>query len=566
MKTKIPLNISSLSSLINALSIAIVTTGCTMVAGPEQVPVVDDEPEPIRTITIDHELANELIADTARELYTDFGDPLQCLWSIEQPSVHEPVAIAAPNIWQTIRTGMTLDHQFAHRRIDAQFRWYKNHPSYMARVSKRAERYIYYITKQLIAREMPLELALLPIVESAYDPFAYSHGRASGMWQFIPSTARHFKLQQNWWYDGRRDIVASTDAALTYLSSLHKRFDNDWLLALAAYNSGQGTVAKAIAKNRRRGKPTDYWSLDLPRETKSYVPKLLALAKLINQPQRYGISLHPIPNQPYFAAVDIQSQIDLAQAAQLAQLDIDEIYRLNPGFNRWATPPSGPHRLLVPVANQEVFEHQLAEHPPQQRLLWTRYTVRQGDSLLSLAARFNTSAELIRQSNNIRGNLIRVGQSLMIAQASNSADHYTLSAKQRLKAKQQTPRGKANKQLFHTVKAGDSLWSIAKRYRVKVASLAKWNAMAPKDTLRLGQKLSVWTKAPLTHAPRASTRDAVVRKVGYRVRKGDSLARIAQRFNLRIKDITTWNPVNRKAYLQPGQQLTLYVNITDAFN
>ncbi|MBL4827518.1 MAG: LysM peptidoglycan-binding domain-containing protein [Spongiibacteraceae bacterium] len=556
---------NTLRVLFKLISISVVAASCTT-----SIPVSKIDSATIaitKPITINHNWATQLLEQYPRELFTDFNDPYQCLLSIHKLP-HNQARWAEPStVWQRIRIDMTLDPVTQQGRINSQFNWYKNHPEYMARVSKRAERYIYYVTEQVAKRSLPMELSLLPIVESAYDPFAYSHGRASGLWQFIPGTARQFKLSQNWWYDGRRDIVASTDAALTYLTNLNTLYKGDWLLALAAYNSGQGTVSRAIRKNKKRGKPTDFWSLDLPKETRSYVPKLLALAKLIKNPQRYGIKLYPVANQPYFTQVNTQSQIDLAQAARMAELDIDEIYRLNPGFNRWATAPSGPHYLLVPVSHQTAFEQQLSLHPPEQRLHWKRYKIQPGDPLLLLAKRFNTSAKLIRQTNDLRSNVIRTGQSLMIPLAAKKQSHYTLSAQQRQQAIQQRRRGtNESRQLFHTVKNGDSLWGIAKHHQVKVASLAKWNGIAPKDMLIPGQKLSIWTTTPVKQSKLAGGRNAVVRKIGYKVRSGDSLAKIAQRFNLRIKDIVKWNAVNTKKYLYPGQKLTLHVDITNSIN
>ena len=559
MRSLFPLTINLSLCHFVLLSLIVLSTGCAV-----QLPTRDNAAA--KTIEIDHDRAAAIVGQDPWDFFTDVDNPYQCLLSVKKPEGKQQNWVEPETIWQRITIGYAMDHEFTNRRIEAQFNWYKKHPDYMARVSKRAGRYIYYVTEQIAVKNLPMELALLPIVESAYDPFAYSHGRASGIWQFIPGTARHYKVKQNWWYDGRRDIKDSTRAALTYLTHLNKLYKGDWLLALAAYNSGQGTVNRAIRKNKKRGKATDFWSLDLPRETRSYVPKLLALARLIDNPRRYGLTLYPVPNAPYFASVDTQSQIDLAQAAQLADIDIDEIYRLNPGFNRWATAPKGPHRLLVPVDRKAVFEQNLASHPPEQRLHWTRYTVRQGDSLLSLAKRFNTTASLIRQSNNLSGNVIRQGQSLLIAQAAKGHTHYSLSAGQRLHAIMNKRTDNSSEQLFHTVKSGESLWSIAKRYRVKVSKLAKWNGMAPKDTLREGQRLSVWTTPQIKISQQTGPRNGVVRKVGYTVRSGDSLARIAQRFNLRIGDIVKWNAVSTKKYLQPGQLLTLYVDITNAIN
>ena len=192
------------------------------------------------------------------------------------------------------------------------------------------------------------------------------------MWQFIPATGRDFGLQQDWWHDGRRDIRASTEAALTYLDALQREFNGDWMLALASYNSGAGTVRRAVRRNRERGLPTDFWSLDLPRETRDYVPKLIALAKLIRDPERYNVTLLPVPDEPYFAVANTGGQIDLAQVAELADTSLEEIYRLNPSYNRWATRPAGPHEILIPVAQLDVFSERLAALPDSARIKWQR--------------------------------------------------------------------------------------------------------------------------------------------------------------------------------------------------
>ena len=227
---------------------------------------------------------------------------------------------------------------------------------------------MYHVVTEVEARGMPLEFALLPVVESAYEPFAYSVSRAAGLWQFIPGTGVRFGLKQDWWYDGRRDVIESTRAALDYLQALHDQFDGDWLLAIAAYNVGEAWVQRAIDYNRAHGRPTDFWHLKLPAETRAYVPKLLAMKRLMAEPERYGLEFAAIPNEPYFAVIDTGSQIDLKVAAQLAGTSYDELVALNPGFNRWATDPDGPHRMLVPIDNADAFEAALQTLAPEERV------------------------------------------------------------------------------------------------------------------------------------------------------------------------------------------------------
>jgi membrane-bound lytic murein transglycosylase D len=464
------------------------------------------------------------------------------------------------DLWDRIRDQLTLQ-RLENSRIAAERSWYQNNPDYMRRVSARAEPYLYYVVEEIERRGMPMELALLPVMESAYDPFAYSHGRAAGLWQIIPGTGRYLGLKQDWWYDGRRDVRKSTNAALNYLTQLHKAFDGDWLKALAAYNAGQRRVKTAEARNRSAGRPTDFWSLKLPAETRTYVPRLLALADVVADSKDYGFELTSTANAPYFAAVDTGSQIDLAQAAQLAEIDIESLYLLNPGFSRWATSPSGPHELLLPLAASATFTSNLAALDQAQRVQWTRYTVRSGDTLSQVAQRFNTTSRVIRDVNNLRGSTIVAGKTLLIPTASAPLQAYALSADQRQAAKQE--KGQGNRQDY-IVRPGDSFWTIARKYGVSSRQLAEWNGLATRDRIHPGQKLVIWTAEPLklTGSPIA-TRQPMVRKLGYRVRNGDSLARIAGKFNITIDDIRDWNKkLLGKKYIHPGQMLTLYVDIT----
>ena len=468
------------------------------------------------------------------------------------------------DLWQRIRNGFALPHQI-NPRIQSHINWYTRHPRYMDRVSTRAEKYLHLIVEETERMGMPLEIALLPIVESAFQPFAYSHGRAAGLWQFIPGTGKMYGLKQNWWYDGRRDVKASTLAALEYLSSLHKRLNNDWLLALAAYNSGSGTVRKAIRKNKRKNKPTDFWSLDLPKETRSYVPKLIAISEIVSDPKKYKIKLNEIKNTPYLTEVDTTSQIDLAMAAELAGISLETLYVLNPAYNRWATDPDGPHKLMVPVDKAETFQQNLAALPNDKRLSWKRHKIKRGQSLLSIANKYNTSVALIKDLNQIRGNMIREGKNLIVPISSRDSSAYTLSQNQRLMARQNTKKKDKGK-IHYTVKSGDSFWSISRKFKVGYRSLAQWNGLAPRDTLRPGKKLVIWVKnaAPLKSSFSPHSSKVTSQRIKYKVRRGDSLARISEKFNVRISDLKRWNKklANQK-YLQPGQRLTVHIDITN---
>ncbi len=482
----------------------------------------------------------------------------------------EPSAPTTSDLWDRVRKGFKLQQITNNHRVEVQRQWYARHQAYLDRTFQRSSLYLYHIVAEAERRGIPTELALLPVVESAFDPFAYSHGRAAGIWQFIPGTGKHYGLRQTWWYDGRRDVVASTEAAFNYLEDMAKFFKGDWLLALASYNSGAGTVQRAIRKNKAKGKPTDYWHLDLPRETEAYVPKLIAISQLVAKPQDNGVTLYPIKDTPYFGIVQLDSQIDLAQAARLANIDVDELYILNPGYNQWATDPLGPHRLALPVSQVKAFTAAYNELPPGQRVNWTRYKIKSGDSLISIAKKFKTTPQVLKDVNRIRGSLIRQGQQLLIPSSHEGEDYYALSADNRLEDKQSKISGSpGTTRVEYVVKSGDTLWDLSRAYSVNVRHLAKWNGMAPGDVLSPGKKLVIWTKSNITQSAAPSPLTAtmnnreIIRKVGYRVRKGDSLYLIANKFNVSVNDLVKWNTLRKNSILRPGQRLDIYVDVTE---
>lgn len=502
-------------------------------------------------------------ADTEQLGFIDTVPPVDSLADAVEDDIElvavEPVQPKEPeDLWDRVRAGYQLNLDIDRPRLSSQLRWFSSHPSYLDRVSKRGERYLFYIVEELEKAGIPTEIALLPVVESGFDPFGYSHGRASGPWQFIPSTGQMYGLDQTWWYDGRRDIIGSTQAAIAYLTRLHKMFDGDWLHALASYNSGEGTVMRAIRKNKKAGLPTDFWSLDLPKETRAYVPKLIALAKIIKNPDQYNYSTYFIPNKPYFDVVNIGGQLDLAQAADMAGISIDEVYLLNPGFNQWATSPDGPHRLLMPISKAKSFRTKLAEIPDNERVTWVRYTVEAGDSLLLVAKQHNTTVGVLQDVNKISSTMIRVGQELMIPVAGNKIESYTLSSHQRLLAKQSRAPNRNRIKINYTINPGDSLWLIANKYDVDTKTLARWNNMGLADPLFPGKKLVVWLEPKQSET---STR-SVMKRVVYTIRSGESLAVVANKFKVSLNDIKDWNPkVSSQKYVQPGDKVTLLVNV-----
>src|SRR5690554_5504021 len=377
-------------------------------------------------------------------------------------------------LWTRIRDGFQLDPTLLDSpRVDKQRLHYASQARYFEVTSERARRYLHYVVEELDKRDMPLELALLPFVESGYNPMVYSRSQAAGIWQFIPSTGRVFSLHQDDIYDGRRDITASTNAALDYLTRLNNMFDGDWLLAVAAYNCGEGCVGRAVKRNQSLGLPADYWNLQLPRETMNYVPKLLALSQIINSPEQYDTVLPTMDDQPYFAQITIKRPLDLIKAAELASISSDEMKYLNPAFKHRVATPSGPYQLLIPVNQAEQFSSALAQLPESERVSFTRYTVRRGDTLSQIARRHNLSVGMLRQANEMQGSLINIGQTLIVPHGPST----------------QVASANVPEKRTYTVKSGDSLYSIARRFNVEIKQLRAWNGV---DThLRPGQQLTL---------------------------------------------------------------------------
>lgn len=469
--------------------------------------------------------------------------------TLPQPSSE---AIESNDVWDRIRAGFTLPEGNA-ARVAKERQRYVGLEDFWITVSERASPYLFHIAEEIDTRGLPMEVALLPIVESAYKPTAYSHGRAAGLWQFIPSTGQHFGLDQNWWYDGRRDVLASTDAALTYLTYLHEFFDGDWLLAFAAYNAGQGTVARAIKRNEAAGKPTDYWSLSLPRETMQYVPRLLAARDIVLDPPAYGVALVPIDNEPAISVVELAHQFDLALAAELAGIDMEMLYALNPGYNRWASAPEGPHRLLLPLAQVDQFNQRAAEVPREQWMRWQRHLVSPGETLGEIAQRYRISVSALQEANNINGHIIRAGSDLLVPVSSRPTGTENIAGSTQ-----------SEQRFNHVVQPGESLWAISRRYGVSVDQLVSWNALSADNTLRVGEQLTVWSTESAPTSNLASNAVDTIQQVNYTVRQGDSLYRIAERFRVTIADLRRWNNLGGNNLLQPGQRLQLQVDVTAA--
>ena len=491
----------------------------------------------------------------------------------EQSDEIEPVA-AETDLWFKVREGMMLDHRIEEKRVTQELRWLRQNPQYWRRLAPRMQRYLPYIYQEVTARNLPTELVLLPIIESALDPYAFSPYGANGLWQFMRPTAKQYGLVMTEHYDGRRDVVASTKAALDFLEDLYRRFD-DWPLALAAYNAGGGTVSKAL----RRSDSRDFFRQRLPRETKAYVPRLLAISAIVANPEAYGVTLPVLEDTNPLLVLTLPGPFDVSVLARTLDMDPNQVYEFNPALKQarwnavdslqlilptnWQTDtraPSAPNEVTTPEnalqlslephlstpvptmddAKSEAMER-LRSVPPKERMVWLTVVVGAGDTVSDIAYRHGLNATTLRQLNQLDSDLLQIGQTLRIpvSKALTTSDNADLPT--------------------YTVRRGDSLWLIAKRQGTTVTKLVKLNKIGPRDLLRIGQRI----KLPSTSAIPALTDSPPnkIRKIHYRVRRGDSLSRIAQRFRLRVGDIVQWNDLQPKRYLQPGQGLTLYVDV-----
>jgi membrane-bound lytic murein transglycosylase D len=389
--------------------------------------------------------------------------------------------LKAHDLWPRIRSGFAM-RELHTPLVAKQEKWYVDHPDYFARMTDRARRYLYYITEEVERRGMPSEIALLPMIESAFNPGAYSRSRASGIWQFMPSTGKKFGMQQNWWYDGRRDVISATNGALDYLQKLHDRFGH-WDLALAAYNCGEGAVRRAQAHNRKRGLPVNYTSLKLQKETRNYVPKLLAIKNIIANPAKFSLLLQNIPNAPYFVAIAIPKHIDVKLAAQLADISEEEFAALNPAHNRPVILQGSNDLILLPIDKMETFRANLESYD-KPLVNWQSYKPKKGERLDKLAPRFGLSLENLKSVNGLtaRGN-ISTGQILLVPLNGEESESEFEAFNMQL-APTDSRTGTR-----HIVRRGETLGSLARRYHVSIAKLKQWNG--PLNIIRIGQTIVI---------------------------------------------------------------------------
>jgi len=492
------------------------------------------------------------------------------------PPADSVVTAKPTDLFDRLRSGFMLQ-DVDQPAIDSQLNWFANHPDFLGRTFSRSELWLYYIVGQLEQRNMPRELALLPVIESAFEPYAYSRARAAGLWQFISDTGRRFGLKQDWWYDGRRDPIEATRAALDYLQALHDEFNGDWLLAIAAYNCGELMVTRAIERNQRLGRPTDFWHLKLPRETRGYVPELLAMRRLVANPARYGLQFSRIPDEPYFVQVATGGQIDLKVVADIAGISIDDLYELNPAFHRWATDPTGPFRLLIPTDSAGGLEQTLAQLTPDQRMQVGHYVVHGRDTVSTIARHFDTTPAVIRELNDLSASDRPVIDTDLRVP---SRDIQLPEKVERAALLADTPARRlrrVHRTRIQIVHRGDTLYSLAQHLGTDVHTLAQLNGLSPDEQLRTGERLRVGARASASaapHARQARTRQIAGhagvlassassdngRRMNYVVRRGDTLYGIARLLQVTVHDLIAWNDMNSAARsLQPGQILVAFV-------
>ncbi|MEA3404573.1 MAG: LysM peptidoglycan-binding domain-containing protein [Pseudomonadota bacterium] len=451
----------------------------------------------------------------------------------------EPVFYA--NIWDEIASDLQMGDQH-YSDFSGYVSYYKKKPNYLKRVSKRAQPYMHFIFSEVKNRNMPYEMALLPIIESGFQVKAKSHQSAVGLWQFIPQTGHLYGLDQNWWYDGRQNIVQSTEAALTYLKKLHDLNNDDWLLALASYNGGIGNVWKAVKKYKKKHpevKQPNFWQIRpyLPKETQHYVPQLLAVAHTIKNRTEFKQYLEPIDNTPYFKVSKLKKQISLDKVASLSGTPSELLAKLNPGYLRPATPPNGPFNIVLPTEKFELFQNQLASDSSVFDIQWTKHKIRSGDTLGEIAQKYKTSSKAIKKLNNMRNSKIRVGKTLLIPLPQQYAKAFNSDSKP--KSSYKGPK------FNHTVKSGESLWTIARYYNTDTKTLCNWNNIGVRTPLRKGQKLEI-RSGKYGH------------QQTYTLKNGDSLWTVAKKFGVTTTELSKWNKIKRSKILQPGMKLTVW--------
>ena len=428
----------------------------------------------------------------------------------------EPLPPPVGDLWERIVAGYGMP-DIEGPLVEKWEQWYSSRPDYMARMVERSRRYLYHIVSEVTVRNMPTEIALLPMIESAYNPTAISVARAAGIWQFMPATGKHYGLKQDFWMDSRRDVLAATDKALEYLTKLHDDFD-DWQLALAGYNWGEGNVGKAIARNKAKGLPTTYASLAMPAETANYLPKLQAVKNIVRDPEKYGLALADIPDAPFFAVVKTTRKMDTKRAAEIAELSLDDFLALNPQHNRPVIAGADEQSILLPIDNAEIFVAKL-ELTAQPLVSWQAYRIKANETLPQVAAKYSMSVETLRAVNGIGARSpVPIGHTLLVP-AERPSDEAAETLSQAVFTA--VPAGRT---FYYTAKRGDTLQRIAARYGVSAQELKSWNGLA-KDSVAVGQRFRVTSDVvPVARSGGRTKRAVATKGAGKQTRSAKSPA------------------------------------------
>ena len=424
---------------------------------------------------------------------------------------------------QTLAADFSWDRHLDRSEVQKRIRHYQARPRQLEILLARSSEFLPLIAEQIKQRDLPTELAFLPLVESGYQTDIYSGAGAAGLWQLMPGTARHLGLQIDWWYDERLDIQASTEKALDYLEYLNKQFKGDWELVIAAYNGGEGHVRSKM----RKAKSRNFWDLSLKRETESYVPRLLAVVEMVHNPSKYAVKLPEIAKEAQLENLRLEHQIDLRLAASAAEMDYQAFKTLNPGYKRWVSPPKGEYELLLPQQQVSLLRGKIASLQPDRLTGWDHYRVKPGDTLIDIARRFGTSVRSLIAVNELPNSRIYARQELLIPRVESRELQIPNSFKE-----------------LYIVQAGDSLWRIASRNNVSIKQLRKLNAINKNTLIQPGQVLVL-------------NEYYNGEETTYRVKRGDSLSEIAHLFDVAIADLKLWNSIDNKDLIHPGQVLKI---------